>query len=338
MLEELKLINDIVSSDEEDEEDCVDEKSHSNEPEARRASPVIDTNVPTFLSDLKKAEQKRRRKHKKLSDLIYGGLNKPFRALSSHPVITIDLVANNERLCPPQEVPYRQMEKRYEWNEWVMFSLPLESLPRDAKVCFTIWDTLGPGRMAAVARTSISLFSKYGCMRKGLYDLRLFFNEDCNNLPPNDGGDDSMGAVGGPQLEQDLKTEVTMNELCFTQRQHKNKSLVVNKENYASFGLKQVKGGGGGEGANGNVSLKLAALERLKSIDKKQASKKAAGPSSADLESIKFANYAQYLQSDLSNYPDGNRGLCKIVKQLNKVNMVLENVCRTNELTFYQSS
>lgn len=59
------------------------------------------------------------------------------------------------------------------WNEWIKLGIKISDLPRDTILSFTIYDTYGPDKCLPVGSTSISVFSRYGSMRKGFYDLRI---------------------------------------------------------------------------------------------------------------------------------------------------------------------
>lgn len=53
-------------------------------------------------------------KKEKLSEIIFGSLKQPFRALSINPYLTCDLVSSGRRLCPFQQTQYKQMKDCYE--------------------------------------------------------------------------------------------------------------------------------------------------------------------------------------------------------------------------------
>ena len=113
VLEELSLIDDLASSDEE---------SSSTQEDAASASPKSTAentdSIPPYVESLNKRQKghkSQQKKSQKLSQIIFGGLSQPVRALSCHPFITCDLVSNGQRLCPPQQTQYKQMTKRYEY-------------------------------------------------------------------------------------------------------------------------------------------------------------------------------------------------------------------------------
>ena len=48
------------------------------------------------------------------------------------------------------------------WNEWLKLPIKYPDLPRNAQVCFTIWDVYGPRKAVPVGGTTVSLFGKHG--------------------------------------------------------------------------------------------------------------------------------------------------------------------------------
>lgn len=113
VLEELALVDDLASSDDE---------SNSTQEDAPSTSPKLNSengeSIPPYVDSLKKRQKEfksQQKKSQKLSQIIFGGLSQPVRALSCHPYITCDLVSNGQRLCPSQQTQYKQMSKRYEY-------------------------------------------------------------------------------------------------------------------------------------------------------------------------------------------------------------------------------
>lgn len=52
------------------------------------------------------------------------------------------------------------------WNEWISLPLQISDLPRTSILALTILDCIGPGKIAIVGGTSISLFGKRGVFRQ----------------------------------------------------------------------------------------------------------------------------------------------------------------------------
>lgn len=80
------------------------------------------------------------------------------------------------------------------WNEWIVFPLKLSELPRDAILGFTIWDTYAPRKTVPVGATAISIFGKYGCLRAGVYDLRVW--------PSVEAKGDNLGVINGKSSDK----------------------------------------------------------------------------------------------------------------------------------------
>ncbi|KPM04142.1 phosphatidylinositol 3-kinase catalytic subunit type 3-like protein [Sarcoptes scabiei] len=245
-------------------------------------------------------------KKEKLSEIIFGSLKQPFRALSINPYLTCDLVSSGRRLCPFQQTQYKQMKDCYEWNEWLVFPLSLDTMPRDTIVCFTVWDTIGPGKTRAVARTSISLFSKRGCLRKGIYDLRLFFNEDCEEYYTKNYQNENI-----EKSESIDSTKISLNEINFTDRTHRNKSLILPENELIPILRKHLK------------------LED--DIDKFSKAAKASHtrhtriPKNFDFKSYFFTSTTQYHQSNLDYYPSGTSNKSHKIHQLKKLKKLYQN-------------
>lgn len=175
--------------------------------------------------------------------------------------------------------------------------------------------------MAAVARTSISLFSKHGCLRKGIYDLRLYFNDDCENSQNCDGGDRVPSA--SKHQASSSSTEIVMSDLDFSNRDHRLKDLLIPESEFILNGL------------NGNSH----AYSPGNDSSARHTPKKFKNSTNIDMSSLYFTSSTQYMQNDLSLYPDGNSGLSKKVKELNKLkkkyyNGQIPKVTWLDQLTF----
>lgn len=121
ILEDLDLVDDLVTSSEEDEEqelenDTEDSGVGGDRGVCKKSKGILKKTPEDDLDEQMKEQRKRQRKNKKLNDVIFGGLNKPFRPLSAHPYITVDLISEGRRLCPPLETAYKYMTTRYEYG------------------------------------------------------------------------------------------------------------------------------------------------------------------------------------------------------------------------------
>ncbi|KAH9506932.1 Phosphatidylinositol 3-kinase catalytic subunit type 3 [Dermatophagoides farinae] len=341
------FIDDIISSDDDDDDDKDDENKNgghdqsgdklddneattsgieSDEYRAHHHHPQQQQSSSSFLHpisahdnslDYNKELKKKQKKKKKLNEIIFGNLNQPFRALSNHPYLTCDLISNGRRLCPPQQTQYRQMINRYEWNEWLSFSLTLDTLPRDTIICFTIWDTICPGKSAAVARTSMTLFSKRGCMRKGLYDLRLFFNEDCKEYYNYYNGQTKMTNPTMVVEQQPppistisndiITTDIVLTDINLTSRKHRKNELVINENDLIPKLRKHLNLGH-------SKDSQLFHFNNQQNRKLQQQQMKNFQP-----ESLEFTSTQQYFEQDLSMYPIGTGDKSKKIQRFNKL-------------------
>lgn len=80
----------------------------------------------------------------------------------------------------PVTTSYKPFHKRYNWNEWITLPLQYNDLPRTAMLALTILDCAGPGKTIIVGGTTISLFGKDGTYRQGMFDLRVWPNEEAD--------------------------------------------------------------------------------------------------------------------------------------------------------------
>jgi hypothetical protein len=60
------------------------------------------------------------------------------------------------------------------WNEWLYFPFKISELSRDAQLVFKLLDSFAPGQTRVVGMTTISIFGKYGAMRREMYDLKIY--------------------------------------------------------------------------------------------------------------------------------------------------------------------
>lgn len=171
----------------------------------------------------------------------------------------------------------------------------MNTLPRDTIVCFTFWDTFETGYNAAVARTSIPVFSKRGCLRKGLYDLRLFFNEDCEEYFKNLKENNIEANLSKNSYTTFPDVEIT--DINFSNRVHKNEELVRKAEEIIPKWKK-------------HFNPSSHSFANFVSVPNENF----------DCNSFEFLSTEQYYQSNLSYYPIGTLNKPKIIDRLTKVN------------------
>ena len=61
------------------------------------------------------------------------------------------------------------------WNEWITLPFKISDLPRNAELHLVF---LGVGTDSPLGQTKISMFNKYSCLRRGIYDLKLTDSRD----------------------------------------------------------------------------------------------------------------------------------------------------------------
>ncbi|KXJ06048.1 Phosphatidylinositol 3-kinase catalytic subunit type 3, partial [Exaiptasia diaphana] len=103
--------------------------------------------------------------------LRYSGL---YQSSCSDLYVTCRIYADGQPLSLPTSTSYRPFSTRWNWNEWIKLPIKYPDLPRNAQLAFTIWDIYGPRKAVPVGGTTVSLFGKYGTLRHGMHDLRVW--------------------------------------------------------------------------------------------------------------------------------------------------------------------
>lgn len=62
----------------------------------------------------------------------------------------------------------------FSWNEWVSLPVKFCDLPRDAVLCLSVYDCHGPRQRSLVGGAAISLYGRYGQLREGIHDLKVW--------------------------------------------------------------------------------------------------------------------------------------------------------------------
>ena len=88
--------------------------------------------------------------------------------------VVTEIFANGKCLTLPSQTAYKSFSNRWNWNEWVTLPIHFKDIPRNAKLAFTIYDIYGPQQPIPVGGTTISVFGKHGCLRRGIHDLRVW--------------------------------------------------------------------------------------------------------------------------------------------------------------------
>lgn len=95
-------------------------------------------------------------------------------------IVKIQCFNNGIPFGLPVTTSYKAFSKRWSWNEWVTLPFSFCDLPRTAVLGFTIYDCTGPGNMAIVGGTVISVFGKHGIFREGMFDLKVWPSQEAD--------------------------------------------------------------------------------------------------------------------------------------------------------------
>ncbi|XP_054714105.1 phosphatidylinositol 3-kinase catalytic subunit type 3-like [Uloborus diversus] len=94
--------------------------------------------------------------------------------------VTCQVYADNKPLAFPTQTSYKPFTTRWNWNEWLVLPVKFCELPRNALLAFTVWDIYGPNQSVPVGGATVSVFGKYGALRQGMHDLRLWNNVEAD--------------------------------------------------------------------------------------------------------------------------------------------------------------
>ncbi|KAG8225411.1 hypothetical protein J437_LFUL004611 [Ladona fulva] len=91
--------------------------------------------------------------------------------------VVCQVYADGRPLSLPVTSSYKSFTTRWNWSEWITLPVMFSDLPRNAQLCLTIYDCMGPSQIMTVGGTTISLFGKHGVFRQGMVDLRIWPNQ-----------------------------------------------------------------------------------------------------------------------------------------------------------------
>lgn len=137
--------------------------------------------------------------------LIYSGLEDNACA---DLLIQCTLESDCKPLCPPIQTSYKYFTNTWNWNEWIEFPIDVCDLPRDTVIVFTILDSISPSKTVILGKAFVSIFGHQGIMRTGLYDLRVWLEEELKEH-----GDSVVTASLSGQDELDRLYELKSNYL-----------------------------------------------------------------------------------------------------------------------------
>ncbi|PAA56400.1 hypothetical protein BOX15_Mlig034317g1, partial [Macrostomum lignano] len=131
------------------------------------------------------------------------------------PYVTLELHSEGRRLTLPRQTQRAVVGKLagdrrgpYSWNEWLAVPAAIASLPRDACLCLTIWDVYGTCRRRPIGGSCVSVFSKRGQMRRGMYELVVWPGQVAEpGVTPG-----KVGKTSYPELSRLLKVRKRYSE------------------------------------------------------------------------------------------------------------------------------
>jgi len=135
--------------------------------------------------------------------LIYSGLEDNTCA---DLLIECILESDSSTLCPPMQTTYKYFNNQWNWNEWIEFPIAICDLPRDTIVVIMIRDSISPSKTVIVGKAFVSIFGHQGVMRTGLYDLRVWFEDELDQA--RECGDSILTASLSGQDELDRLYEL----------------------------------------------------------------------------------------------------------------------------------
>ena len=97
-----------------------------------------------------------------------------------------------------------------------MLPIHYKDLPRSAVLSLTIYDVYGPRKAIPVGGTTISIFGKHGCLRRGIHDLRVWLGMEAD-------GSLSNSTPG----EMDEKSESEMMRLSKLVKKHRKGRMMT---------------------------------------------------------------------------------------------------------------
>ncbi|XP_065092354.1 phosphatidylinositol 3-kinase catalytic subunit type 3-like isoform X2 [Ochlerotatus camptorhynchus] len=95
--------------------------------------------------------------------------------------VSVQIYDDGRRVGLPVTSSYKSFLTRWSWNEWLTLPVLFSDLSRRSVLAITIYDCVWSYNDATiVGGTSISLFGKTGVFRQGLYDLKIWTEEEAD--------------------------------------------------------------------------------------------------------------------------------------------------------------
>lgn len=95
--------------------------------------------------------------------------------------VSVQIYDDGKKVGLPITTSYKSFLTRWSWNEWLTLPVLFSDLSRRSVLAITIYDCAWSHNDATiVGGTSISLFGKTGVFRQGLYDLKVWTEEEAD--------------------------------------------------------------------------------------------------------------------------------------------------------------
>ena len=119
------------------------------------------------------------------------------------------LESDSKPFCPPMQATYKYFINQWNWNEWVEFPVAICDLPRDTIVVIKILDSISPSKTVILGKAFVTVFGHQGIIRTGLYDLRVWFQDELDQAA--EFGENMLTASLSGQDELDRLYELKSN-------------------------------------------------------------------------------------------------------------------------------
>lgn len=127
--------------------------------------------------------------------LQFSGL---YQAEYSDLYVVCQIFTNGQPLTLPAQTAYKPFFTRWNWNEWVTLPIHFKHIPRNGVLALTIYDIYGPQKATPVGGTTVAIFGKHGCLKRGIHDLKVWPDVEADGSTWNSTpGEEEEGQKGG---------------------------------------------------------------------------------------------------------------------------------------------
>lgn len=89
-------------------------------------------------------------------------------------IVDCILESDGKQICPTVQTAYKHFTTQWNWNDWLEFPISICDLPRDTILIFKFCDSYGPSEPVVIGKAFVTIYGQLGAMRSGLYDLRVW--------------------------------------------------------------------------------------------------------------------------------------------------------------------